>query len=925
MENENDNIETGGETEAKKHAEKKQKKPKRFLKRLLKFIIILTVIAVAWVAFSLIGRVDAASVIPDSASVRISVANPVRLVDGILAHESLQEFSTVPALAKLDPVIVSLKGNNILKNGILRFAANGNMELALLPPETGSGKIIAAWDLGLVSPILHIIPSLSGFADIPNLYYVKSGKNSRFEFRLDDMTLYIGSYRNLLFITDSAAVFESRSAAHSGHAGAFGNIKPSSYDAALMLSNEFINGILAEQDPGIAALLGNIEFSSKVEAGLSIYPRKIEFNLAVPLSSQKESLSRILGQRSRVPGMAENIPASSQYATILSAGTLQELYQAALVFTPGLDDALKTAESSSRMILGLTLDDLLFSWTGNEFAVFGIEGRPHPVYAIQVSDERKRQEVFDKAFKSIVLNENVRLNLDGTRIPRIEVPEFLQSLLRRWNIFVPSPYYIIHKDYFLVSESAEALLSAMRAMQRNDVLPRTNAWKEIAGGKSTASSLSLYYSLDLSVPFFLRKNTTLSDFLSLYRQGLSRMSFDKNVIHFSLSLVPGSGSGVMLVNGYPMSISGRPSNRISGKVKGNEGRVFFSSGNTAYSLNTADNSLNELPSQGTHWIISADGTGGKEAINAWIVTDRGRVTLVDANLETLDGFPVLTGHRLSSAPVAYEGKLYLCDENGQVHTVDEKGSQKTWGVSFDAALRSPPSFLTVASKKESTTYAAVYPKSFSGEIWLLDENGKAYPNWPAPIAVNLSARENDDDDSRNAESGGAKYVPSFGIGFGSPLLFVHNNSVYVAYVNQSGQLLIYDENAKFVEPFPVDLGAIFFIQPVYDGEFLWLASSNGIFFRVSMDGDVLYQNIPGFSVKEEGHIVIFDSDNNKIPEVYITGEGNAIHAYTRNFRSLENFPLPVWGRPYFIPAQGNKKAEIIGMGMSMQLYRWQFR
>jgi len=889
------------------------KKRRRLLKFILALACINVILALVWVIFSMVGRVDAASVIPDTADVRICVANPIRLLEGILTHESLQEFSTVPALAQAVPIINMLHDNNVHKNGLLRFAARGNMELALLPSETEDGKFVAAWDMKLLSPLLRILPFISNVASVPNLYYVQAGSNSRFEFRLDDMTLYIGPYRNILFITNSSRVYESRSAAHSGHVAAFHNIKPSSFDAAFMLSNDFINTILSDLDPGIAEIINNVEFGSRVEAGLSIHPRKLEFTLAAPLSSrQSSSLSRILDQRSRVPGLAENIPSSAQYATILSAGTLDELYRAALVFTPGLDDALATAESASRTLLGLTLDDLLFSWTGNEFAVFGIEGRPHPVYAIQIADERKRQEVFDKAFRSFVLNENVRLNLDGTRIPRIEVPEFLQSLLRRWNIYIPSPYYIVHRDYFLVSESADALLAALRAMQRNDVLPRTTAWRNIAGGKSTASAFSLYYSLDLSVPFFLRKNTGVSDFLSLYRQGLARMSIDRGVVNITLSLVPGSGNGVTLINGYPLAVGGRPSNRIYGSVKGDEGRIFYSSGNTAFSLNIADNSVIELPSQGVHWIISADGTGaGKRNVhpaNAWIVTDRGRVTLVDGNMEIAAGFPVLTGHRLSSPPQAYEGKLYLCDENGQVHIIDENGNQSIWETSFNAALRSPPSFLTISSRRETNTYAAVYPKSFFGEIWLLDANGKAFPNWPAPIAVS----SDDDDDP-------------FGIGFGSPLLFAFNNQVRVAFVNQSGQLLVYDENADLVHPFPVNLNGIFYIQPVFDGEFLWLAAANGNFFRVSMDGEALYQNIPGFSVMEEGYITIFDSDGDKVPEIYITGEGNALYAYTRNFRSLENFPLPVWGRPYFIPAQGNRKAEVFGMGMSMRLYRWQFR
>jgi hypothetical protein len=893
------------------------KKPKknvfvRFLKFIFTLIIILAVIIIAWTIFSLIGRVKAASVIPDSASVRISVSNPVHLLDSVLAHGSLDDISAVPALANPASIVKMLKDNPVLKNRFVRLAARGNLEFALLP-ESGERTLAAALDLGFFSPLLRILPFVSGFVNIPNLYYVKAGTNSRFEYRLEGMTLFIGPYRNLLFITNNSAVFESRSVQNretSPLPDDFNIIKPSSYDAAFLFSNDFIGGLLADQNAGIAELLNNIEIDSKVEAGLSVYPKKLEFRLAAPVSSREPGLNRLLAQRSNAPGMAERIPAEAQYATILSAGTLDELYQAALVYSPGLDDTLKTAETSSRIILGLTLNDLLFSWSGNEFAVFGMEGRPHPVYAIQIKDERKRQEIFDKAFRSIVFNEDVRLNLDGMRIPRIAIPDFLQNLLRKWDILLPSPYYIIYRDFLLAGESAEALLSAVRAMQRNDVLPGTEVWRNVAGGKTSASAFSLYYSLDLSMPFFLRKSTALSGFLSLYRQGLARMSFDKGIIDISLSLVPGSGNGITLVNGYPLDIGGTADSRLSncvyGAGSGDDMRVFFASGNSAVSVSVADNSIHELSGQGTHWVISADGV--KNAVSAWVVSDRGRVTLVNGDMEPALGFPVLTGLRLSSPPAAYEGRLYLCDESGKIITLDENGGQGVWETSFFAAVRASPSFLTVSAGSgrniSVTSYAAVYPKSFFGEIWLLDADGKAFPNWPAPIST--------DDD-----------VP--GIGFGSPLLFAHNNSVYAAFVNQSGQLLVYDENASLVPPFPVNLDGIFYIQPVFDGEYLWLASSNGNFFRISLDGEVLYQSIPGFSVMEEGYIMIFDSDNDKVPEIFITGEGNALYAYTRHFRSLEGFPLPVWGKPLFVPAQGGRKAEIFGIGMDRRLYRWQFR
>jgi hypothetical protein len=437
-------------------------------------------------------------------------------------------------------------------------------------------------------------------------------------------------------------------------------------------------------------------------------------------------------------------------------------------------------------------------------------------------------------------------------------------------------------------------------MQRNEVLPKTAVWKNIAGGKAASSAFSLYYSLDLSMPFFLRAHTALSGFFGVYRQGLLRMGFDKGLIDLAITLVPGSGGGVTPVNGYPLDV-GRASNRIYQAGKAADSRIFFTRGDSAVSINPADNSINELSGQGPLWIIPHDSAHG----GAWVVSERGRVTLVNGNMEAGEGFPALTGHRLSSPPAAHENKLYLCADDEKVYVIDANGDQNVWETSFPAALRSPPSFLSIQARGGARSYAAVYPKSFFGEIWLLDLNGKALPNWPVPVSSD--------------KSGGAP-----GIAFGSPLLFAHNNRAHIAFVTQAGELSLFDENAAFLPNFPLVLDGIFYQQPVFDGDYLWIISDNGTLFQISLSAEILSHHIPGFSVKEEGYITVFDCDNDKIPEIFITGEGNALHGYSRHFRSLEGFPLPVWGRPA-LTVSGNGKAEITGMGMDYRLYRWQLR
>jgi hypothetical protein len=95
-------------------------------------------------------------------------------------------------------------------------------------------------------------------------------------------------------------------------------------------------------------------------------------------------------------------------------------------------------------------------------------------------------------------------------------------------------------------------------------------------------------------------------------------------------------------------------------------------------------------------------------------------------------------------------------------------------------------------------------------------------------------------------------------------------------------------------------------------------------FQVSLEGAVLSQKIQNLQVREEGYITVADVDKDGRQEIFISGEGNAFYGYTGSFRSLESFPLPIWGRPGFGIAT-NGKTEIAGVGMDNRVYLWQFK
>jgi len=923
-------------------------------------LIIIVGIPLGAVGWSFIGRITPDSVIPDSYNLYASVPDPVRLAGKVMDHEPLPEIMALAELAPLIPMLNQAKGLGLTDNRIVRYAARGRLDAAFL----SDGIFLGAWDMGIVSPLLRFLPVLAGRVTIPGLYYVQAGKNSRFEYRLADGTIFfIGPYKNLLVFSNNSALYESVIAGSSRDGDRFGSqakrFNSPDYDIAFLLSEEALRSMLRGNgnfpggsapgenasvnrqaaDPGsedLISALNLLQFPGPVQLSLSVFPNQLKLHLSTPLGTDNQALLKIIEKKSPAVPLSAMIPDSAQYLTLLSAGSLPELFNGASAIASGTsksgewENAMRKADNSARMTLGMNLEELLFSWTGTQFAIYGLEGRPNPVIMLEISDEIKRKEVFDKAFRSIFLTENIQLTLDGNRIPRIQIPGFLNSFLEFLDVHVPSPYYTVQGSYLYISESAETLLAAVNAFKRNEVLPKTDLWRTLSEDNSGPSSFTLFYSLDRSLPFFLKGGGTVNAVLRLYRQGLAALRLENKVMNISLAVIPGAGRGIVPVPGYPLDLmdavrgseQGRVGSRLYGIFSGRDTRLIITRGSDALVVNPLERTIKamNLPgSPGANFYIipavneSSEPLRSAVSVNpaegaAWAVNSQGQVSLVNRDLENLRGFPLPTGIQLSAPPGAWGGKLILCGEDGLLYTVDNRASVNRWGNAFSSPHRSPPFFLDF----NNYTYAAVYPKSFFGEIFILNAEGRPLPFWPVPVS---------------------------GIAFGSPLLFTsayagenpsgrtasEKERLYAAFITQPGELAVYSESAEILSGFPIELPGVFYLQPVFDGENLWIIESEGTLYRVSLDGEIYSQKIPRLLVREEGYITVADIDGDKKGEIFFSGDGNALHGYSQNFSSLEGFPLPVWGRPVFGDLNSDGKTEIAGVGMDNKLYMWQFR
>jgi hypothetical protein len=873
----------------------------RFFRGFIIFVLVLVIIPLGVLGSSLIGRIRPDSVIPDDFSLYVRVPHPARLAERLSKHEVLEDILTSPGLSALAAGAGALKSSGLLENRWFRLFAQGPFEGAFYRGvEAGEkGFILAAWDARFLSPLLRFLPFLAGRVTVRGLYYVQGGKNSRFEYRMDNgEVFFLAPFRNLLLVSNNSAFFEA--VLGSPAAANLKNFQSREFDLGFLLGGTALKELL-ESSPGapqeISGALNVLDFPSHIEGALSFLPQKLDISLSGSLASGKDALGKIIRRDSPSPALIALLPGTAQYFSLLSTGSLEELMDAFSAFSgPSWANEWKKADSSARSLLGLGLEDILYSWTGDEFAVFGMEGYPQAVLALEIRDEKKRQEIFSRIFSSVLVNENVRLNLDGQRIPRIEVPAFLSGLLGVMGIRLPAPYYTVQNNYLFLSESAESLLAAIQGARKNEVLPKTEIWQDLSAAGTGKSSLGVFYSLDRSLPFFLKGNASISTALRFYRRGLLWISFSKGKFRLDLSAAAGAGLGISPVPGYPLDLGGKAGNRVYGPGKGAGSMIFFIRDNQPAALNPEDGSIKTLDFPGPLWIIPADGMEGEGKL--WIINAQGRTALLNGNLEFTGKFPITTGLRLSSTPGAAWGKLFIPGDDAYLYQAGSDGTLSRWNTPYGAVLRAPPSFLEWQGKR----FLASYPKSFLGELWLQDDQGVLLPGWP---------------------------VYTSGIAFGSPLLFTvpgtRGDELHLAFISQAGELSVYNQGGTVLPAFPLELPGVFYLQPVYDGESLWLVSEEGSLFRISLDGAVQSQEILGLSVRESGYITSLDADGDGVREIFFSGEGNALYGFKKNFSSLDGFPLPVWGKPAFGDFNGDGKLECIGAGMDNKMYRWQFR
>ncbi len=905
----------------------KRKNP--FVVAIVIALVVFVALPVAVIIVSSFGRISADSVMVEPFGAYFRIPSVMRTADRILAHESLPDLLADPAFAQAAPAVSALRDSGLTGNALARALGKGSLEGIVLE----GGKILVAYDLGVASPLMALAPVLGGKIPIKNLYYVQSGDASRFEYWTEGgSTWYVDTARNLLVASNDPAVLDlalerSRRAAEGeddvalplpqdgldaaipGPSVGPGGISPDAGKLARLLgSDDYDVGILLDPRPALASLaagddsvrsvLDRIRLSDTVALTMRIRARQLDLALKSRVVAGDPGLAAILAGDSARADAVESLPETAQYATMIVGVEPRALLAALRSSSPqSVGDSIDRADSVSRAALGMDLERLVFSWAGDGVAVFGLEGRPRPVFAIKVADERARKETFAAAIATLAVSEDDSFVLDGLRIPRLTLPDFLSAFLGLFKVSIPAPYYLVRDGWLFLSESPENLLEIANARNSGKTLGKADSWKSLSSSTDERATMTLYYSLDRAIPFFLKGRGRLSRALQFYRQGLARLTVESGEVTVSLSVVPGTGRGVFPLPGYPVDLGGRAASVVArAPRKGSSPRIAtVVDGTRVVAIDPVSLARFEYSANSPAWCVPVAGASPGETDDPafWVVTEEGEITLLDGDLVPLSGFPVRVNGKPSSPPLAESARVLVPVSEGGLVAVDLLGAAVAIPLPFPEALRAPPAF----SKANGQTRFAAYPKGFSGMVWLMDDAFVPLPGWPADAG---------------------------GIAFGSPVFCSTDKRVAVAFLAQSGELSLFDETGQAVSGFPVRLPGVFFFQPSFDGESLWAVSSSGVLYRIALDGSVLSQQIPDFTA-ESGAVVCADANGDRDPEVFVSGDGNALFAYGRSFASLDGFPLPISGMPVIGDLNGDGNVECAGIGLDDRLYCWQFR
>ena len=924
-----------------KEKQNKQRKQPLLVKILLlplKILLLLLIIILVWFTFCFFDRVKPLDLLPPDFSIYIRTDSAWDTAEPLLDLDATLIAMTSPDLQKYRNSFLKIKKSKLRKNPFVRLALKRRFDGAVYAVDAeNSGKagnavtsgqadkagksensgLLAVMDAGLLSGALRLMPfAIPHIKSISGKVELSSNRHGSF-YQLEEKGFFIIKKNLLVFSNKRELLEEAMTYSNSSlyKKEAYEAVTAKLRDPLRILVNgenllKLTNGSEGEQLPPLVksymeSMLPYLRGDEFASMSFGITNNELNVSIEVPLAMELSELPEqslqvsqasqaqqkpasahpvlsLLQKDSVVPSLLPKFSEDIQYYTLISAGNLKNIKDAAATFFPeekNFSAVWNKSDTVSRIVFNRGLDELLFSWPGDEFAVFGIEGKAEPVFAVKIADEEKRREIFDRVFSSYLIQTNDSLLVDGVRLPCLQMPGFVLSVLQALNVNVPRPYFLVKDDYLYLSQSPENLAAINYDFQNAKKLSSSQNWMRVSSRQSPYSTLSLYYNLERSVPFFVKGNSAMSKILSLYNSGRFDLRIKDSLLTLQLQASAVKPQSSIQIPGFPMELENKSDALlVQSKAKKSSLVFWVETGLSVNSLDYTNFERNKIELPEVLYIVPADESTIKEnGGEIWAVTKSGMVYLLNSKLESVLGYPVLSGLAMTCPPFVYKDSLVLCGNDGRLCFVSHKGEVQNLETGIEGSIKSTPSV--------SGDILALYEKGFFGGIHIYKISGSGAGHTL---------------ESLTAEGP----LELDGIAYGSPCLFTAGGKQYAAMITQAGQLYVYDFEGRLLPPFPLMLNDVFYLNVKMADGCLFALSAEGELYRIALDGKILKVKIPYFTAKS-GYLTVCDYDGISGQEIFISGEGNSLYGFNSYLELLPGFPLAGYGNPLFEDLNGD--------------------
>lgn len=891
------------EKKDKKANDNKRKKSPiiKVLLGILVFVLVIVLSLVAWCTFSALDKQDTLSMLPVGYSTYLRTDSAWDAIDPLIDLQAADIILSSPEFSQFREPFMALRSSTLRNNKLFTTLLSRRVDAALYTDQNSNQDFTAIIDLGFLSAITR-----------PSKYYIQfiinkiglegfSVKGDYYEFKNGISIFYIKPVKNLVLVSSNKELFDQ--------ALTFNNDNYTDEEKQMLLAKPVqpikvvvdarqLALSLTEQVPIFNKIASMLSRESLSVLSFGITDEQININADFPFELSKDletmpgfsGLSKILAKNSTMSKLISCLSDDVQYYTVIKAGTVQELKTAVFPLMPtqmNLNSLWLMGNTLCSTIFGATLEQIICSWTGDEFAVLGIEGLNDPVFVMQISDENKRKQIFDKIISSIVINDDTSLILDGVRLPRLEFPGFLQGLLKSFDISLPNPYYMVKDGYIYFSTSPETLSTIYTSLANGNKISKNENWQMVSTNQKNNSTISLFYDLARSIPFFLRGDNYVSKILQLYTIGRCDIRIEDSVLKCQLQANSKRAGSLKEIPGYPISLEGTSDYRLYLSPIKNSNKIFWIEDNNKIKMmNISSMEIIERKIDSTKINIC---TAKKEFTSGgvlWVTTSEGNVFLLNEKLEDVQNFPIMISGNPSSDSSSFDDGLIIPLEK-KLSYVSSDGKEKIIELEIMGSIKSNP---TVENKN-----VAIYDKSFIGKIFVLEND--VCLNQENPFTVS-------------------------GIAFGSPALLKSKSVLYTGFINQAGNLFIW-EGTNLKENLPKKLNGIFYSNLVSNGKYFFAVSSLGEIFRIDVNGNYISVKIPNISVKE-GYLTVA-SQGNGVNNIYLTTDGNVIYGFNENLELLSGFPLAGCGTPIFTDVNGDRILDCVVQTIDKKINAWNLR